>query len=412
MLTGTAFASVPLSCIEMTLFTGNALGRRTKMKIAALIVAAGRGTRLGASVPKQYQPLLGRPLLSWTLEPFLAHAAIHGVAVVIHGEDRALYDDAVRGLAVLPPVIGAETRQGSVRAGLEALARAEFDAVLIHDAARPFVSPALIGRVVAGLGDSAGVLPGIPVVDSLRRVRAGSMVATAKHAGMVRAQTPQGFRLAAILQAHRAAEDRDIGDDAAVLHDAGGHVTVVPGDEDNFKVTDAADMERAEATALARLGEVRTGLGFDVHRFGPGDHVTLCGVRIAHGQGLVGHSDADVGLHALTDAILGAIAEGDIGQAFPPTDPRWKGAASDIFLAHARDRVAAQRGAITHVDVTLVCEQPRITRHREAMRQRVAEILGLDVRRVSVKATTTERLGFTGRGEGIAAHAIATVRMP
>lgn len=386
------------------------------MTTAAIIVAGGRGARFGSESPKQYQPLLGQPLLRRTVVAFLDHPRVDRVQVVIRREDRALYDAAVLGLdlglGLAPPVIGGATRQASVAAGLEAVAGGDVKQVLIHDAARPLVSAALIDRVLAALADTAGALPALPVADSLRRVEQGAVAGTVARDNLVRAQTPQGFRLADILKAHRTATDGTATDDAELMQGLGGRVAVVAGDEDNFKVTEAEDLMRAERTLLARLSDIRTGSGFDVHRFGPGDHVMLGGVRIAHGNGLVGHSDADAALHALTDAILGALAEGDIGAAFPPSDARWRNADSALFLKHAGERVAARGGIIAHLDLTIICEAPKIGPHRDAMRARIAEILSLAPDRVSVKATTTEKLGFTGRAEGLAAEALATVRLP
>lgn len=388
------------------------------MTIAALIVAAGKGSRFGSPIPKQYEMLLGRPLLAWTLDAFLKDGRIGLIQVVIRPEDRSRYDAAIsacreaRRDALLPPVAGGESRQDSVRAGLEGLSSRAPRHVLIHDAARPFVSPHIIGRVIAALDEAPGAIPALPVFDSLRRGDGGRLCGIVERDGLYRVQTPQGFRFDAIVDAHRRAPGNGATDDAALLQAAGLDVLIVPGDEDNFKVTEAADMARAERVVMSRLDDVRTGNGFDVHGFGPGDHVTLCGIRVPHSHGLVGHSDADAGLHALTDAILGAIGEGDIGAAFPPSDARWRGADSAIFLKHAADQVAARGGVIAHLDVTLICEAPKIGPHRAAMKARIAEILGLSLDRVSVKATTTERLGFTGRREGLAAQATATIRLP
>jgi 2-C-methyl-D-erythritol 4-phosphate cytidylyltransferase / 2-C-methyl-D-erythritol 2,4-cyclodiphosphate synthase len=378
----------------------------------ALVVAAGRGTRVDGAVPKQYLRLGGQPLLRHALEALRAHRGIGALRVVFHPDDRPLYDAATYGLELLPPVAGGAARQDSVRLGLESLSDLAPSRVLIHDAARPFVDDALLDRVLGALDGADGAIPALPVSDTVKRGADGLVTATLDRAGLWRAQTPQGFRYDKILAAHRLATGGDFPDDAAVAERAGLTVRLVAGSEDNFKVTTADDLRRAERMVDARLGDVRTGQGFDVHPFGPGDHVWLCGVRVPHGRALVGHSDADAGLHALTDAILGALGAGDIGVHFPPSDPRWRGVASHLFLAHAAALVAQAGGAIANVDVTLVCEEPRIGPHRDAMVARIAEILALDRRRVSVKATTTERLGFTGRGEGIAACAVATLRLP
>jgi 2-C-methyl-D-erythritol 4-phosphate cytidylyltransferase/2-C-methyl-D-erythritol 2,4-cyclodiphosphate synthase len=372
----------------------------------ALIVAAGRGHRVGGGLPKQYRPLGGIAVLRRTVEAFLAHPRVDAVQVVIHPDDRGLYDAAVAGLPLAAPVPGGATRQASVRLGLEAVAG---ERVLIHDAARPFVSHDVIDRVLDALEIDEGAVPALAVSDSLRRGRS-HIDGEVERDGLFRVQTPQGFRLEAIRAAHRAAS-AEATDDAAVLRSAGGRVALVEGDERNMKLTTADDFARAEAMIAAAMTS-RTGMGYDVHRFGPGDHVWLCGIPVPHSHGLIGHSDADVGLHALTDAILGAIGEGDIGQHFPPSDPQWKGAASHRFLAHAATLVAARGGRIDHVDVTIIAERPKVGPHRDAMRQRIADILRLPLRVVSVKATTTEGLGFTGRGEGIAAQAVATLRLP
>ncbi len=383
------------------------------MKIAALIVAAGRGSRAGPGAPKQYRDLAGEPVLRHTLRAFSTHPRIDAVLTVIHADDRAAFDHAVASLTGLfPPATGGDTRQASVLCGLEALEDHAPDAVLIHDAARPFVSARLIDDTIAALETHRGAMPGLPVADTLRHSHEGLAGDTVSREGLWRAQTPQGFHFASILAAHRAARDNgnaSYTDDVAVAAAAGIDVSVVPGDEDNFKITSAEDLMRA-TRLLAAASEYRTGQGFDVHRFGPGDHVMLCGVKVPHTHGLLGHSDADAGLHAITDAILGAIAQGDIGRHFPPSDPQWKGASSDVFLAHAA-RLASEAGAeVTHVDLTLICEKPKIGPHAEAMRTRISDILRIGPERVSVKATTTEGLGFTGRGEGIAAQATATLR--
>jgi 2-C-methyl-D-erythritol 4-phosphate cytidylyltransferase / 2-C-methyl-D-erythritol 2,4-cyclodiphosphate synthase len=378
----------------------------------ALVVAAGRGFRLGGPLPKQYLPLGGAAVLRYSVATFLAHPGVDHVRVVIHPDDRPLYDAAVAGLDLLPPVHGGAQRQDSVRNGLASLAEAAPDRVLIHDGARPFVDAATIDRVLAALQDHPGAIAALPIRDTVKRDSGGRIVDTVERRGLWRAQTPQGFRYSEIMAAHRAAEGAELSDDAAVAEQAGLAVALVDGSEENFKVTTTDDLLRAERHLAMQRGDIRTGQGFDVHAFGAGDHVWLCGLKIPHGQGLVGHSDADVGLHALTDALLGALGAGDIGMHFPPSDPAWRGAPSHRFLRHAADLVAAAGGSIAHCDVTLICERPKIGPHREAMVARIAEILGLDPRRVSVKATTTEQLGFTGRGEGIAAQAIATVRLP
>jgi 2-C-methyl-D-erythritol 4-phosphate cytidylyltransferase/2-C-methyl-D-erythritol 2,4-cyclodiphosphate synthase len=377
----------------------------------ALIVAAGRGTRLRGDVPKQYRMIGGEPILRRSARAFLGHPAIAGVRVVIHPDDRALYDRAVAGLDLLPPAAGGATRQESVRNGLESLAEREPDFVMIHDAARPFVSAAVIGAARAALDTAAGAVAAIPVVDSLKRASGGQLAAVERK-DLWRAQTPQAFRYPDIVAAHRAAAGLDLTDDAAVAERAGLDLALTPGSEDNFKITNEDDIARGERIAGARPMMPRTGMGFDVHRFGPGDHVWLCGVKVPFERGLVGHSDADVGLHALTDAVLGALADGDIGAHFSDRDPRWKGARSEVFLSHAVGLVRARGGRVLHLDVTLICEQPRIRPHHAAMVARIAEIAGLETNRVSVKATTTEQLGFTGRGEGIAGQAVATVLLP
>jgi len=376
----------------------------------ALIVAAGRGSRFGGALPKQYRRLGGFPVLRYSAEAFARHPDITSVCVVIHGDDRDLHDEAVAGLGVEPPVEGGATRQDSVRLGLESLQTEPPETVLIHDAARPFIDAATITRTIDALSETEGALAAIPVVDTLKRAEAGTVSGTVERAGLYRAQTPQGFRYPSILAAHRAAVDGEFTDDAAVAEAAGLAVALVESNESNFKVTTEDDLVRAERH-LAAVGTVRVGTGFDVHRFGEGDHVWLAGVRIAHPQGLVGHSDADVGLHAITDALLGAIGAGDIGSHFPDSDPRWRGAASDRFLAHAGELVAERGGAILNVDLTVICQAPKVRPHHAAMVARVAEILALPPDAVSVKATTTEGLGFTGRGEGIAAQAVATVRL-
>lgn len=378
----------------------------------ALIVAAGRGQRLGGELPKQYLPLGGRSLLAYSVAAFAAHPRVAGVRVVIHPADRDLYEHAVQGISLLAPVHGGASRQDSVRLGLESLSDRAPARVLIHDAARPFVSAAVIDGVLDGLDASAGAIPALAVTDSLKRGYGGRVTAAVDRSGLWQAQTPQGFLFNDILAAHREAKGSELGDDAEVAERVGLEVALVAGSKENFKVTTPQDMDQASRLLAVEGGETRTGSGFDVHAFGPGDHVMLCGVPIAHSCGLVGHSDADVGLHAATDAVLGAFADGDIGAHFPPSEARWKDAPSEVFLKHAALRLAERGGAIIHLDITLICEQPKIAPYRDAMRLRLAGILGVDVGRVSVKATTTEGLGFPGRGEGIVAQAIATIRLP
>lgn len=379
------------------------------MTVAALIVAAGRGTRAGPGGPKQYRMLAGEPVLRRALAAFATHPGIDIVLAVIHPDDREAYEAAAAGLPKLaPPCLGGATRQASVRLGLEMLETLKPSRVLIHDGARPLVSPGIISRSIEALDAHAGALVALPITDTVRRASDGFAGETIPRDGLWRAQTPQAFHFAAILDAHRKAAGAELTDDVAVAASAGIPVAMIEGDEANMKITSADDLARAERL-LMNGGETRTGSGYDVHRFGPGDHVMLCGVPVPHTRGLVGHSDADVGLHALTDAILGALGQGDIGQHFSPSDPQWKGASSDRFLAHAA-KLARDAGArIVHVDVTFICERPKIGPQREAMRARVADILDLNMDRVSIKATTTEGLGFTGRSEGLAAQALATL---
>jgi len=378
----------------------------------ALIVAAGRGARFGGPLPKQYLKLGGATVLRHAVAAFATHPRVTGVLVVIRSEDRALFERTVAGLAVLPPVPGGAERQDSVRLGLEALAEHKPDRVLIHDGARPFPDASLIDRVIDGLDTAPAAIPALPLGDTIKRVENGRVVETIDRSRLWRAQTPQGFHFNAILAAHQRMAGRVLTDDAAVAEAAGLAPLIVAGSEENLKVTTAEDLAAAGRLLAARQGDVRVGQGFDVHPFGPGDHVMVCGIAIPHEVAPVGHSDADVGLHSLTDAVLGAIGAGDIGMHFPPSDPRWRGASSDRFLAYAASLVRDRGGAIASVDVTIICERPKIAPYRDRMIERVAEILEISPGRVSVKATTTERLGFTGRGEGIAAQAVATVRLP
>jgi len=379
-----------------------------------IVVAAGRGLRAGGGLPKQYRGLGGRAMVRRTIDALAASPRITAILPVIHPDDRELFDNALAdGPETLPPVAGGAVRQASVLNGLRALAASPPTFVLIHDAARPGVDPGLVGRVIDALATSDGAIPALPVVDTLKRSVDGRHAAeTVSREGLWRVQTPQGFRFEAILAAHERAAglDTEMTDDAAVAEAAGLSVALVEGSEENAKMTTDDDFKRAEAR-LAGAAETRTGLGFDVHRFVDGSSVMLCGVEIPHDRALLGHSDADVGLHAITDAVLGAIGAGDIGQLFPPSDPTWKGANSEIFLRKARDLVDEAGGELLNVDVTLICEAPKVGPHRESMRSRIAEILMIDADRVNVKGTTTEKLGFTGRGEGIAAQAVATVRI-
>ena len=381
-------------------------------RIAALIVAAGRGERMGGSVPKQYRELAGKSVLRRAVEVFTSRPDIAVTQVVIASSDRELYADAIKGLKLLPALGGGATRQHSVMHGLEALSAHKPDFVLIHDAARPMTSQSLVDRVVAALRSSAdAAIPLLPVSDTLKRNASLGRWETVPRENMWRAQTPQGFRFNAIWQAHREYNGRLVTDDMALAELAGLTITPVDGEETNMKITSPSDLQTAERLISGNL-ETRTGFGFDSHRFVAGDHVWLCGVKIPHREGLEGHSDADAGLHALTDAILGTIGEGEIGQHFPPTDERWRAAASSLFLEHALKLVKERNGVVVHCDITMICESPKIAPHREAMRARVAEILSIDISRVSVKATTTEGMGFTGRREGLVAQAVATVALP
>jgi 2-C-methyl-D-erythritol 4-phosphate cytidylyltransferase/2-C-methyl-D-erythritol 2,4-cyclodiphosphate synthase len=386
------------------------------VSVAAVIVAAGRGSRAGGDMPKQFRPIGGDSMLRRALSIFVEHGEVSAVQPVVHSDDLELYrKEAVR-LDLLPPVFGGATRQCSVRAGLEALAARQPAIVLIHDAARPFASAALVSRAIAAAERSGAAIPALAVTDTVKTVDAEGHVDKTLDRNTVRlVQTPQSFAFPALLEAHRraaAAGREDFTDDAALAEWAGLKVSVFAGEPGNIKITNEGDFARAESMAFATLGDVRTGTGIDVHAFGPGDHVTLGGIRIAHDRALVGHSDADVALHALVDAILGALAEGDIGAHFSPSDPQWRNASSDRFLAFAVERVKARGGRIAHLDLTLVCEAPKIGPHRDAMRAEIARLAHIAIERVAVKATTSERLGFTGRGEGIAAYATATVRLP
>lgn len=381
------------------------------MTFSAVIVAAGSGTRAGPGQAKQWRLVAGKPVLRWSVEAFLAAGAADIVIVTTDDGETALAE-VLAGLSGWSAARGGATRALSVQAGLAALSgRSENEPVLVHDAARPFLTVATITRVLDALADADVALPALPVADTLKRAEPGRNPTTTSREHLWRAQTPQAARRNALVAAYAAWSGGEPTDDAQVVEAAGGRVAIAPGDPLLMKLTYPEDFAMAERLAgAARI--TRVGQGFDAHRWGPGDEVWLCGVAIKHDETLVGHSDADAGLHALTDAILGAIGEGDIGDHFPPTDPKWKGAASDQFLRHAADLVAAKGGAIVNVDVTLICERPKIKPHRQVMRERLADILGLSVDRVSVKATTTEKMGFTGRGEGLAASAVVAVETP
>ena len=390
------------------------------MDVIAIIVAAGRGSRAGEGQPKQYRHVAGRAILAWTLETVLGHPEIAGALCAIHPDDRELYDEAVeafRGRAgLLDPVFGGATRQDSVRLALEAVAARGLSPrlCLIHDAARIFADRALFDRAIVA-GRTGAAVPGIAVTDTMKRIDAeGAILGSVERAELRAVQTPQVFPFGAILDAHRqaaAADRHDFSDDGSLAEWAGLDVHIFEGDQQNMKVTHPSDIAEAESRLATPLVS-RLATGFDVHVFGEGDHVWLGGVRVPHERGVVAHSDGDVVLHALTDAVLGALADGDIGTHFPPSDPQWRGASSDRFLAHAVEKVRSAGGRIDHLDATVLCERPKIGPHREAMRARIAEIAGVPISAVSIKATTTEKLGFTGRGEGIAAQAAATVRLP
>ena len=397
------------------------------MSVVALIVAAGRSTRFGGMTPKPYAALAGRPVLSYGLATIGGHPDIDAVRVVIHEDHLPLYEQSLAycpsGISLLKPVVGGEERQDSVRLGLDSMSPLSPSQVVIHDAARPFVTGALIDRVLAPLrGNSvtcAGSVAALPVADTVKRAEpessAGGTVKvteTLDRRGLWRAQTPQAFMFDEIALAHERSAGGALTDDAAVAEATGLDVVLVPGDDENFKITTSDDLDRAEMLLAARLGDVRVGNGIDTHRFGPGDHVVLCGIAIPHDKGLRGHSDADAALHAVTDALLGSIGAGDIGVHFPPSDDEWRDRRSEVFASFAAERVREANGALMHVDVTIVCESPRIAPHRVPMQASLAAILGIDTSRVSIKGTTTEGLGFTGRGEGITAVATATVRLP
>mgnify|MGYP006150929157 FL=1 len=378
-------------------------------KSVALIVAAGRGHRFGGEMPKQYTQLDGAPVLRHTVMAFLSQPKIDHVRVVIHPDDMGLYEAATEGLGLKTPIFGGEERQDSVRLGLQQIADDAPDFVLIHDGARPYISADVISRVLDALGSAAGAIPTLPLTDTIKRVIDGKIVATEDRFELWRAQTPQGFRYSDILNAHLKLTGQSLTDDAAICEAVGLTVVRVDGDDKNVKITTLSDIQASDNGEI--FMETRSGIGFDVHRFADGDHVVLCGVKIAHTHSLEGHSDADVALHALTDALLGAVGEDDIGHFFPPSDEQWRGVASDQFVSHAVKLIDSKGGRIVNVDITMMCEAPKVGPYRLLMRERVATILKISPSRVNVKATTTEKLGFTGRGEGIAAQAIANVEI-
>ena len=381
-------------------------GNGAWMRVAAILVAAGSGSRFGGETPKQFLSLAGKPVIRLAAEALAAH-----VELLQPVGDAAAIEGALAGLSHLPPVPGGATRQASVRAGLAALEASATDVVLVHDAARPLIPAGTIPALLAALENTAAAIPAVPVADTLKRVTAGLIAGTVPRDGLYRAQTPQAFRYRVLLAAHRANSGAAATDDASLLEAIGESVAIVPGSEDNIKLTYAEDLTRLERIMTDRLIP-RVGVGFDVHVLEAGRKLMLCGVAVPHDKGLAGHSDADVGIHALCDAIYGALAEGDIGRHFPPSEAAWRDADSARFLAHAAERITARGGRLSNADVTLICERPKIAPHAAMMSSRLAGILGVEVSRVSVKATTTEKLGFTGRGEGIAAQAVATVLLP
>ncbi len=375
------------------------------MIVAAILVAAGTGSRFGGEVPKQFLRVANKPVIRHAAERLVGHVSLLQPV----GEAEPI-EAALHGLSVLPVVAGGATRQDSVRNGLEALAAYAPDYVLIHDAARPYIPPETIDVLLTELRETAGAIPAAPVADTLKRVDRGIIVETVPRAGLFRAQTPQAFRFQTLLAAHRSGISGTT-DDASLLEAVGESVAVVPGSEDNIKLTYPEDLIRLERI-MSGLSLPRIGTGFDVHAFEDGRKLILCGIEVPHDRGLAGHSDADVGIHALCDAIYGALAEGDIGRHFPPSEAAWKDADSARFLRHARDRIAARGGRLINADVTLICERPKITPYAPAMIERLASLLGVGAERISVKATTTEKLGFTGRREGIAAQAAVSILVP
>ena len=382
-------------------------------KVAALILAAGQGSRAGTDIPKQFRQIGGKAVLAHSVEAFARHPAVGAVYLVIGSGQQETVRTMIGDGQVTAIIQGADSRRGSVRAGLEAIAATGgADRVLIHDAARPFLSPSMIDQLLAALEQAPGAFPALPVADTLVKSTGNIAGDIVDRSGLYRVQTPQAFHFESIIRAHRAWDSsREATDDAQMLREAGHDILMVPGDERLEKLTYPQDFARAEAQ-LASCRTTRVGMGYDVHRLAADEELWLCGVQVPHDRGLAGHSDADVAIHAIVDAVLGALSEGDIGSHFPPSDPQWRGAASSRFLEYAANRVTERGGRMEHIDVTIICEAPKIGPHRDAMRQRISEILAISLERVSVKATTTERLGFAGRREGIAAQAVATISLP
>ncbi len=382
-------------------------------KVAALILAAGQGSRAGTDIPKQFRQIGGKAVLAHSVEAFARHPAVGAVYLVIGSGQQETVRTMIGDGQVTAIIQGADSRRGSVRAGLEAIAATGgADRVLIHDAARPFLSPSMIDQLLAALEQAPGAFPALPVADTLVKSTGNIAGDIVDRSGLYRVQTPQAFHFESIIRAHRAWDSsREATDDAQMLREAGHDVLMVPGDERLEKLTYPQDFARAEAQ-LASCRTTRVGMGYDVHRLAADEELWLCGVQVPHDRGLAGHSDADVAIHAIVDAVLGALSEGDIGNHFPPSDPQWRGAASSRFLEYVANRVTERGGRMEHIDVTIICEAPKIGPHRDAMRHRISEILAIPLDRVSVKATTTERLGFAGRREGIAAQAVATISLP
>ena len=379
------------------------------LETVALIVSAGRGRRISGKTPKQYLPLGGETILSKTARAFINHKKIDAVRIVIHPDDQDLYDTATGGLNLLSPVYGGTERQDSVRNGLESLEELSPLNVLIHDSVRPFVSHSLIDRILNMLLDGKGCIPGVPIMDAIKLLDDGKIVKSLERSNIWRVQTPQGFPFDQILAAHRSLIGNNLADDAAVAEAYGLSVVVVQGLLDNEKITNKEDLEKAMQKHSLKFPDIRVGNGYDVHRFSKGDFVTICGIKIPFSFGLEGHSDADVGLHALTDAILGALGKGDIGEYFPSTDEQWRNASSHIFLRHAGEVLGSMNASVQNLDITIICEVPKISPYRDEMKNNICEILSISPSRVNVKGKTNEALGFIGRKEGIAAQATATI---